>query len=98
MYCQVGIVAVNLLGVDDDYSGRQSAMQTHGDSRNAPAKSAMNNPLLDLSVDLNLDPATSEKLRQLSAAKVEQCVLLSVSIHIGFAEYYFMQITECKLT
>ena len=92
MYCQVGIVAVNLLGVDDDYSGRQSAMQTHGDPRNAPAKSAVNNPLLDLSVDLNLDPATSDKLRQLSAAKVLQRVLF----HFQFISTS-QNITTCNL-
>ena len=98
MYCQVGIVAVNLLGVDDDYSSRQTTMQAHGDSRNSPTKSAISNPLQDLSIDLNLDPATADKLRQLSAAKVERTVY---HLQLLFAQqeiYIYTKYTGCKFT
>lgn len=68
MYCQVGIVAVNLLGSDDDF-GKSSSPMT-GEYRDIPNRTTVSNPLNDLSIDMNLDPATAEKLRLLSAAKV----------------------------
>lgn len=72
MYCQVGIVAVNLLGSDDDYSPGKLQSQVSDDYRsNPPPRNILNNPLNDLSVDMNLDPSTAEKLRLLSTAKVD---------------------------
>lgn len=64
MYNQVGIVAVNFSGLEDDgidfTSGQKSV-----DKRVAMSK----NPLNDLSIDMNLDPQTASKLRLLSEAK-----------------------------
>lgn len=69
MFNQVGIVAVNILGVDESPLGAKQLQR--GD--NAPGAKAYpqmsNNPLNDLSVDLNLDPQTAVKLRNLSEAK-----------------------------
>jgi hypothetical protein len=65
---QVGIVAVNFLGVEDLTSaGKKSS------PRAAPAlagaKGHKANSLSDLSLDLNLDKGTASKLRLLSEAK-----------------------------
>ena len=68
MYCQVGIVAVNLLGSDDDFGKSSSPMS--GEFRDVPNRTTVSNPLNDLSIDMNLDPSTAEKLRLLSSAKV----------------------------
>jgi centrosomal protein CEP104 len=57
---QVGIVAVNLIGVE------MNANQDHS-RRAMPAIS--NNPINDLALDMNLDPQTTAKLRQLAEAK-----------------------------
>jgi centrosomal protein CEP104 len=65
-FMQVGIVAVNFLGIEDEPSaGRKSS------PRAAPpvAKGHKANSLSDLSMDLNLDQGTASKLRLLSEAK-----------------------------
>lgn len=81
LFNQVGIVAVNLLGVDDSMSIGPSS-DNHGVPGYAP-RGAMGpgggpggyrdpsqyNPLNDLSIDMNLDPQTASKLRLLSEAK-----------------------------
>lgn len=62
IYAQVGIIAVSLLGPSEethDSPGAGSKFQ---------GKAAINN-YNDLSIDLNLDPQTAGKLRQLSDAK-----------------------------
>lgn len=66
LFNQVGIVAVNLLGADGGAGGGpQQQLQQH----NQAAGGAYNNPLNDLSIDMNLDPQTAAKLRLLSDAK-----------------------------
>jgi len=60
MFNQVGIVALNLLGSENT---TESTGSLHGDSQFS------NNPLNDLSIDMNLDPSTAERLRLLSDAK-----------------------------
>jgi centrosomal protein CEP104 len=63
---QVGIVAVSLLGVPllDGESNQVSPRLVAGNAR-IQAK----NPYNDLTVDINLDPQTANKLRQLADAK-----------------------------
>jgi centrosomal protein CEP104 len=61
MFSQVGIVALNLLGSEEDNSPQ--------DNRNKQPLYV--NPLNDLSIDMNLDPPTAEKLRLLSDAKAK---------------------------
>lgn len=64
IYSQVGIIAVSLLGTTEDSVGAPKA------SRYGPgSKAAAANNYNDLSVDLNLDPQTAGKLRQLAEAK-----------------------------
>ena len=59
MFNQVGIVALNLIGQDNT----ASTGSLTGDSQ------IISNPLNDLSIDMNLDPLTAERLRLLSDAK-----------------------------
>ena len=59
MFNQVGIVAINLLGQDNT----ASTGSLTNDSQ------IISNPLNDLSIDMNLDPLTAERLRLLSDAK-----------------------------
>jgi len=66
LFNQVGIVAVNLLGADNGGGGERSS----GGALHAAGGGAYNNPLNDLSIDMNLDPQTAAKLRLLSDAKV----------------------------
>ena len=64
LFNQVGIVAVNLIGTSS--SGPRGARGL--DASGGPEMSS-NNPLNDLSVDMNLDPQTAAKLRLLSETK-----------------------------
>ncbi|KAJ1396116.1 hypothetical protein B484DRAFT_407424 [Ochromonadaceae sp. CCMP2298] len=57
LYNQVGVIAVSLMGVDDPYAA------------GAKGSAVSKNPYNDLSIDINLDPLTANKLRQLSDAK-----------------------------
>ena len=67
MFSQVGIVALNLLGMEDAASpGQLSGPSQFDKLSSAPP---YNNPLNDLSIDMNLDPTTAERLRLLSDAK-----------------------------
>jgi centrosomal protein CEP104 len=68
MFSQVGIVALNLLGSDEEPGHSPVGSSSHSNKGNQ--KPIMNNPLNDLSIDMNLDPPTAEKLRLLSDAKV----------------------------
>ena len=76
MFSQVGIVALNLLGSEEDFSpgkvsGSGMSSSSHHTNQNSNSnRPVFNNPLNDLSVDMNLDPPTAEKLRLLSDAKV----------------------------
>ena len=70
IYNQVGIVAVSLMGTAtnnsiDDSPGNRRQMYGAG----AQAKAVPSNPYNDLSFDMNLDPQTTNKLRQLADAK-----------------------------
>jgi centrosomal protein CEP104 len=62
IYSQVGIIAVSLLGTTEEALAAPKA------SRFQPAPAGVNS-YNDLSIDLNLDPQTAGKLRQLSEAK-----------------------------
>jgi len=73
LFNQVGIVAVNLLGADNGGGGERSS----GGALHAAGGGAYNNPLNDLSIDMNLDPQTAAKLRLLSDAKVRLLTHLS---------------------
>ena len=74
MFNQVGIVAINLLG--NESGGRDASNQlslgngmdngSHGGPSVGPGS---NNALNDLSIDMNLDPQTANKLRLLSETK-----------------------------
>lgn len=65
LFNQVGIVAVNLLGADGmDRANPSGTAVSHSQG------GSYNNPLNDLSIDMNLDPQTAAKLRLLSDAKV----------------------------
>ena len=71
IYNQVGIVALSVMGNDDSVSNEYDESNVN---RSAPAikrdyPKASNNPYYDLSVDINLDPQTANKLRQLADAK-----------------------------
>ncbi len=61
---QVGIVAVSLLGVSMNGESKFS-----GTSPRPAVGSNMKNPYNDLTVDINIDPHTANKLRQLADAK-----------------------------
>jgi len=71
LFNQVGIVAINLLGSEEvrrvPGDGLSSNMVMGAAGGNAVQFGA--NALNDLSVDMNLDPTTASKLRQLSEAK-----------------------------
>ena len=77
IYNQVGIVAVSLMGIpegieNDDYSnGKPSRPQLAMQNNNSPKREYTNNPYNDLSNDMNLDPQTANKLRQLADAKTK---------------------------
>mmetsp|Transcript_9912 Transcript_9912/g.8858 ORF Transcript_9912/g.8858 Transcript_9912/m.8858 type:complete len:843 (-) Transcript_9912:96-2624(-) len=58
---QVGIIAINLMG-------SEMVKSSNGLKSFPPV---VNNPLNDLSIDMNLDPQTTLKLRQLSEAKAK---------------------------
>lgn len=65
IYNQVGIIAVSLIGAD-----MSEAKLTPRGINDAPKKVAIkNNPYTDITVDMNLDPKTASKLRQLAEAK-----------------------------
>eukprot|EP00596_Hydrurales_sp_CCMP1899_P007588 CAMPEP_0119054078 /NCGR_PEP_ID=MMETSP1177-20130426/74837_1 /TAXON_ID=2985 /ORGANISM="Ochromonas sp, Strain CCMP1899" /LENGTH=179 /DNA_ID=CAMNT_0007034207 /DNA_START=554 /DNA_END=1090 /DNA_ORIENTATION=+ len=68
MFSQVGIVALNLLGSEDEQGHSPGASSSHSKGNQKPI---LNNPLNDLSIDMNLDPPTAEKLRLLSDAKAK---------------------------
>lgn len=73
IYNQVGIVAVSLMGSTDGGSGGGSLAAAAAAGKRGmagrPGGSFKNNPYNDLSIDLNLDPTTANKLRELSEAK-----------------------------
>jgi hypothetical protein len=65
-YNQVGVVAISLLGLDDD-----SKRPVGGGRGEKDSAKGYNNPYNDLTVDINLDPQTANKLRQLAEAKAK---------------------------
>lgn len=74
MFQQVGIVAVNFLGVENPDAGKFRSPARNGPAiegpRGAGAGAGLRaDSLQDLSSELNLDPGTANKLRQLSEAK-----------------------------
>ena len=75
LFNQVGIVAVNLLGGDDakDVGPISSSPghAHHSPIRGDKAVPSYSNQLNDLSIDMNLDPQTAAKLRQLVDAKAK---------------------------
>lgn len=78
IYNQVGIIAVSIMGFvlrdNDDYDAKSSSSSVSKQARrygSENSRSPVNsNPYNDLSVDLNLDPQTAAKLRQLAEAKM----------------------------
>jgi centrosomal protein CEP104 len=68
LYNQVGIVAVSLLGMDEAAvaASKQGRFPVGAGHKGGPR---IADPYNDLSVDLNLDPQTADKLRQLAEAK-----------------------------
>jgi len=64
IYSQVGIVAISLIGTD-----ASEVKLTPRGSSDGPKKVAARNPYADITVDMNLDPKTATKLRQLAEAK-----------------------------
>lgn len=86
MFSQVGIVALNLLGSEDDYTaGGHASGPSSSSNPSSHNKPVVNNPLNDLSVDMNLDPTTAEKLRLLSDAKVYKFVSF---VHFSISTTY----------
>ena len=69
LFNQVGIVAVNLLGADSSGGDRGPNSGAAALGQGSGSGGAYNNPLNDLSIDMNLDPQTAAKLRLLSDAK-----------------------------
>mgnify|MGYP003384993732 CR=1 FL=1 len=72
LHGQVGLVAVNLLGVKEAGGGGMDELRGGGGQRRSGDKapsSLIPNPLNDLSVDVGLDSHTAEKLRRLAQAK-----------------------------
>lgn len=68
IYSQVGIVALSLQGTPLDELDAKPISPRGGGMSNA-AKPSYKNPYNDLTVDINLDPQTANKLRQLAEAK-----------------------------
>jgi centrosomal protein CEP104 len=68
LFNQVGVIAVNLLGTEEGFGRGPIAGVPHGGNRFSNPRAGPNS-LNDLSVDLNLDPQTASKLRQLAEAK-----------------------------
>ncbi|RYG69676.1 hypothetical protein EON64_02155, partial [archaeon] len=66
MYNQVGIVAISLQSDPDDSVGTKASQ-----GNKSSAKAVYQNPYNDLTVDINLDPTTAQKLRQLAEAKAK---------------------------
>jgi centrosomal protein CEP104 len=64
-YNQIGLVAVNFLGYDDENSGNIPYSEDIGGGSLDNQRNALN----DLSVDMNLDSTTAAKLRLLADAK-----------------------------
>ena len=77
IYNQVGVIAVSVLGTEinqfDEESAKiasnSSSSGLNGGVRKSEQKALSSNPYNDLTVDLNLDPHTATKLRQLADAK-----------------------------
>jgi centrosomal protein CEP104 len=72
IYNQVGIIAVSLLGntLDSDYNPDSNAKPNNSKKLNSEVQQKQfNNPYNDLAIDMNLDPQTANKLRQLADAK-----------------------------
>jgi cell division septum initiation protein DivIVA len=67
MYNQVGIIALNLTGAPS--SAESKAIPAPPVARINPSKPQSKNIYSDISADLNLDPHTANKLRQLAEAK-----------------------------
>ncbi len=73
IYNQVGIIAVSVLGTEiDSYEEEQPQAKSVGKPNKKPDQKGGNNvnTYNDLSYDMNLDPQTAEKLRQLASAKL----------------------------
>ena len=70
MFNQVGIVALNLLGSEEDYPPQHAQGMPHTSQQPSLRAPIVSNPLNDLSVDMNLDPTTAEKLRVLSGKTI----------------------------
>jgi len=66
LFNQVGIVAINLLGSESGGGSASNSLSVGIPHATGPASS---NPLNDLSIDMNLDPHTANKLRLLSETK-----------------------------
>ncbi len=76
IYNQVGIIAVSILGVEINQYDEESAKVSSSINSNSALRKKDHkptvgaNPYNDITVDLNLDPQTASKLRQLADAKM----------------------------
>lgn len=69
-YNQVGIIAVSLMGqVDDNADFEKKPNFSGGEDYKRMPEARYNHPYNDLSIDMNLDPSTARKLRELADAK-----------------------------
>lgn len=71
IYNQVGIVAVSLMGTEssENDNGYERDVKAVAPARHPTNGSRNMNPYNDLTMDMNLDPTTAAKLRQLAEAK-----------------------------
>jgi centrosomal protein CEP104 len=70
LFNQVGLVAVNLLGSESGGAAASNSLQQNVPTFGPGAgNGSSNNALNDLSIDMNLDPQTANKLRLLSDSK-----------------------------
>lgn len=67
LYNQVGIIAINIMGTINPSVDEAKGSESVNSGNRLKKKNS--NPYNDLSVDMNLDPQTANKLRQLADAK-----------------------------
>jgi centrosomal protein CEP104 len=68
LFNQVGLIAINLIGQDDNVQEDEGSSKAADENRLSDAKEVPNS-LSDMSIDLNLDTQTASKLRSLAEAK-----------------------------
>lgn len=71
LFNQVGLIAINLVGQDDELAddSKSRAGTNAKDTHDAKSTGSVSSAITDLSLDLNLDEHTASKLRSLAEAK-----------------------------